>query len=255
MKFMIVSILMAFAQLSCGKSLSPKLMRWNESEGIQRLERSKHKVDFFQLANHFLGQPNGVVCGPTTGAIVLNALRLGKNNKSLPKTQFASQFKKHLPSKWDPRFDRYTPENFLGKATNKIKTWKQVYGEPIKGKKDYGLQLRQLHKIFQAHGVKSTLRVVTDQLKSSIIKNEIIQNLKTRDDYVVINYARKSLGQKGGGHISPIGAYDTQSDSFLILDVNPNKDHWVWVKSQDLISAMKTFDTIENRGYLLIKEK
>jgi len=38
------------------------------------------------------------------------------------------------------------------------------------------------------------------------------------------------------------------------LDVNPNKARWIWVKSIDLISAMSTFDTVENRGYLLIKE-
>lgn len=62
-------------------------------------------------------------------------------------------------------------------------------------------------------------------------------------------------GQKGGGHISPIGAYDQQSDSFLIMDVNPNKAPWVWVKSRDLISAMRTFDTVENRGYLLISKR
>jgi hypothetical protein len=38
------------------------------------------------------------------------------------------------------------------------------------------------------------------------------------------------------------------------MDVNPNKDSWVWVKTDDLIAAMNTFDTIENRGYLLISK-
>ena len=38
------------------------------------------------------------------------------------------------------------------------------------------------------------------------------------------------------------------------MDVNPNRAPWVWVRSADLIRAMRTFDTVENRGYLLISE-
>ena len=33
------------------------------------------------------------------------------------------------------------------------------------------------------------------------------------------------------------------------MDVNPNRAPWVWVRSDDLIAAMRTFDTVENRGY------
>ena len=44
------------------------------------------------------------------------------------------------------------------------------------------------------------------------------------------------------------------ADSFLIMDVNPNRAPWVWVRSGDLIAAMRTFDTVENRGYLLVSE-
>ena len=47
---------------------------------------------------------------------------------------------------------------------------------------------------------------------------------------------------------------DERSDSFLIMDVNPNRAPWVWVRSDDLIAAMRTFDTVENRGYHLVSE-
>ena len=57
-----------------------------------------------------------------------------------------------------------------------------------------------------------------------------------------------------GGHISPLGAYDEMSDSFLIMDVDPNIAPWVWVESDDLIGAMRTFDTVENRGYVLVAQ-
>ena len=71
---------------------------------------------------------------------------------------------------------------------------------------------------------------------------------------MLANYARRILGQKNGGHISPVGADDERSDSFLITDVNPNRAPWVWVRSDDLIAAMRTFDTVENRGCLLVSE-
>ena len=47
---------------------------------------------------------------------------------------------------------------------------------------------------------------------------------------------------------------DERSDSFLIMDVNPNRAPWVWVRSDELIAAMRTFDTVENRGYLLVSD-
>ena len=76
----------------------------------------------------------------------------------------------------------------------------------------------------------------------------MIHNLKTKENFVADNYSRKSLNQKGGVHLSPLGAYDSKSHSFLIMDFNTNKDQWVWVNSKDLIRAMNTKDTIENRG-------
>ena len=39
-----------------------------------------------------------------------------------------------------------------------------------------------------------------------------------------------------------------------IMDVNPNRAPWVWVSSDELIAAMRTFDTVENRGYLLVSD-
>ena len=97
-------------------------------------------------------------------------------------------------------------------------------------------------------------RVVDGSADPAAIRREIAANLATGDDFVLVNYARRALGQQGGGYISPLGAYDERSDSFLIMDVNPNRAPWVWVRSDDLIAAMRTFDTIENRGYLLVSK-
>jgi len=84
------------------------------------------------------------------------------------------------------------------------------------------------------------------------IRADLMQNLARPGDYVIVNYRREAVGQRGGGHISPLGAYDAASDSFLVLDVNPAAAGWVWMPAATLIKGMRSFDTVENRGYVLV---
>jgi len=239
---------------------------WQSQEGLKRLSESQYKVDFPSISNQFQNQLDKISCGPTTGAIVLNALRLGKK-EGIPKISLPQKYKRYLPRVFDPRVSRYSPESFMNPAVFLKNSWKrktalqtkslkQLYGKPLShGEKDLGLQLRQMHHIFLAHGVDSTLRVVGKELSEETIKPELIKNLRTKNDYVVINYKRPKLGQKGGGHISPLGAYHRKTDSFLIMDVNSTRYNWVWVTTEKLIESMRTFDSVENRGYLLLKDK
>ena len=232
------------------------LVDWESGESAERLSRSSHKTDFFPLSNHFISQDNKIFCGPVSSAIVLNALRLGKRD-GLPRDR-GSIAEDEMAWLWpgaDPFFGKYTPYNVLNDRT---KTKLEVLGRPILidgvSKSDFGLQLRQLAQVLRAHGLKAVTRVVDGSADSTAIRREIAANLATGDDYVLVNYKRRLLGQEGGGHISPLGAYDERSDSFLIMDVNPNRAPWVWVEADDLIAAMRTFDTVENRGYLLVSE-
>ena len=232
------------------------LVEWASGESAERLSRSSHKTDFFALSNHFISQDNSIFCGPVSSAIVLNALRLGKK-EGLPRDR-QSIAKDEMAWLWqgaDPFYGKYTPNNVLNERT---KTRLEVLGKPIlidgEPKSDFGLQLRQLAQVLRSHGVKVATRVVDGDADAAAIRRELAANLATGDDFVLVNYARRSLGQTGGGHISPLGAYDEGSDSFLIMDVNPNRAPWVWVGSDDLIAAMRTFDTVENRGYLLVSE-
>ena len=74
---------------------------------------------------------------------------------------------------------------------------------------------------------------------------------------VVVNYLRKALGQVGGGHISPLAAYDPQNDSFLVLDVARYKYPPVWVTADRLFAAMDTQDADnqnKSRGYVLVQK-
>lgn len=237
---------------------APELVNFTEPESMARLERSKFKVDFFHLANQFESQSNKAFCGPASSVIVLNALRVG--NAGIEKPQDPALLKeedrKLVPPGFDPLFRRYTQNNFFSAETQQVKTREQVFGKPrAEGEKpDGGIQLRQLAGMLQAQGLEVQVRVADEKLTDAAIKAELKQNLKTADDYVIVNYFRPALGQKGGGHISPLGAYDAASDSVLVMDVNPNGQQWVWVKADALIAAMRTKDTAENRGFLLVKE-
>ena len=252
----VLTVLLLVGLILCQAGAAAGLVEWESEESSVRLSRSAHKADFFRLSNHFISQDNKIFCGPVSSAIVLNALRLGKK-KGLPQDTYsiAEDERAWLPKGFNPFLGKYTPNNVL---TDQTKTKIEVLGKPIEiqgaMKKDFGLQLRQLAQALSAHELEVRVRVVDDETNDDVIKRELAKNLAAPGDYVLVNYYRKTLGQKGGGHISPLGAYDETSDSFLIMDVNPNRAPWVWVNAADLINAMRTFDTVENRGYLLIAE-
>jgi len=237
---------------------SASVVDWTSSEGQARLARATAKQDFFRLANHFEGQRNKIACGVATATIVLNSFRIrNAEGTKLPLDQqgFDSAFKKQLTGGFEPRFERYTQKNVFSKDKKAPKTEAQVYGSSVKGAKDFGFQLRQMAQFFRWQGLEVDIRVADGSLTEETLRKEAVENLKNAGDVVVVNYARKALGQAGGGHISPLGAYDEQSDSFLVMDVNPNKANWVWVTTTALVRAMSTYDTLENRGYLLVREK
>jgi Phytochelatin synthase len=234
------------------------LVPFAAAESQKRLERSTAKVDFFHLANHFESQQNLGYCGPASATIVLNALRAADDTISKPRDPalFPAEYRAMLPPGLDPVFARYTQSTFFDEQTTGVKTRDQFFGKPKApgAKPSPGLELRELAGILRAHGLDAELRVADDTLSDDTIRRELTANLATPDDYVLVNYLRPVLGQKGGGHISPLGAYDKASDSFLVLDVNPNGHTWAWVPAPLLLKAMRTRDVAENRGYVLVKE-
>ncbi len=103
------------------------------------------------------------------------------------------------------------------------------------------------------HDQPSRVVVVDDALSERTVRADLEDNLAHQGDFVIVNYRREAVGQKGGGHISPLGAYDAASDSVLVLDVNPAAAGWVWMPMATLVKGMRTFDIVENRGYVLVR--
>ncbi len=232
------------------------LVAFASDEGLARLARATAKVDFPPLANQFEAQTNSMFCGPTTAAIVLNTVRARSSDLPRDRSRLRAEDLRHIPGAFDPTIPRFTQDNVITKGP---KTRAQVMGEPvtIKGKqrRDFGYQLRQFDELLKAHALRTRLVIVDDKISEQQIRADLVGNLKRRDDYVVVNYWRQAVGQPGGGHISPLAAYDPQSDSFLVLDVNPASAGWVWMPTATLVKGMRTFDTVENRGYLHVEPR
>ena len=241
-------------EVSSGAQAQTLLVPFNSEQGLNLLFNASAKADFAALANQFEAQSNRAFCGPTTAAIILNAVN--GRNQSLPrdKSRIQPEDLKNLNPGFDLTLPRFTQESVIPKGQ---KTRAQVLGEPmlINGKlvRDGGYQLRQFDEMLRSHQLKTKLVVVTDQMDIESIRQDFIQNLQSGGDYLVVNYRREEVGQTGGAHISPVGAYDAGTDSVLILDVNPAAQGWVWMPLGILVKGMKTFDKIENRGYVIIQ--
>jgi hypothetical protein len=236
------------------ESQAAALVPFASDEGISRLARATAKVDFPSLANQFEPQYNGAFCGPATAAIVLNAWRGRSPELPRDRGRLRPEDLAHLPPTVDLTLPRYTQDNVLERSP---KPRAQVLGEPvtINGKqvKDFGFQTRQLDGLLKAHGAATKLVIVDDMISEEHVRSDLVGNLKQASDYAIVAYRRRDVGQQGGGHISPVAAFDAGSDSFLILDVNPASAGWVWMPTAVLVKGMRTFDTVENRGYILVQ--
>jgi len=232
------------------------LVAFASEEGLARLSRTDAKADFPALANQFEAQSNGAFCGPTSAAIVLNTVRSGAADLPRDRSRLRADDLKFMPPGADPSVPRFTQDNVIDKGS---KTRAQVLGEPVnrdgKPARDFGYQLRQFDEMLRANGLVTRAVVVDDNMPEADIRRELAANLRRTGDYVIVNYRREQVGQRGGGHISPLGAYDAQSDSFLVLDVNPAAAGWIWMPTVTLVKGMRSFDTVENRGYVLVESR
>jgi glutathione gamma-glutamylcysteinyltransferase len=75
-----------------------------------------------------------------------------------------------------------------------------------------------------------------------------------RDAVLACSYSRKTLGQTGDGHFSPIGGYNMERDLVLLLDVARFKYPPHWVPLELCYEAMTAVDkaTGQSRGWVVL---
>lgn len=212
--------------------LAPELISLTSDAGEQLLIESDARRPYLPLTVHFVTQKNQAYCGVASMVMVLNALVVP-----------APDTKEYAP------FRQFTQDNVLNESTERILPQSVIDKQ--------GMTLDELGAVLTVHGVATKVRHASD-VTEDVSRREVQFALSQPKQHVLVNYLRKSLGQEKGGHISPIAAYDVETDRFLILDVSRYKYPPVWVKADHLYAAMNTPDADNqgrSRGYVLVRHE
>jgi hypothetical protein len=206
------------------------LIDLTSKSGEQLLVESHDLDGYVRLSANFLTQKNQAFCGVASIVIVLNALDV-----SAPPA-----------AEYEP-YHTFTQDNLLDDRAEAILPREVVTRQ--------GMTLDQLGRLLALHPVQAEVHHAGEGTLEAF-RSAARDYLGDPGRAVIVNYLRKTIGEERGGHISPLAAYDSEADRFLILDVARYKYPPVWVKTADLFAAMNTPDQVNNnqtRGYVLIR--
>ena len=211
--------------------LTENLINFNSREGEELLLESQSRQDYLPLSIQFVTQKNGAYCGVASMVMVLNALS--------------------IPAPEAPEFGEYrtfTQDNLFNAQARQVVTPEVVSRQ--------GMTLAELGKLLESYPVTAEVHYGGDVTLAEF-RNLVVKNLQEPNNFVLVNYLRKTIGQERGGHISPIAAYSEQTDRFLILDVSRYKYPPVWVTAEELWQATATIDSSsgKTRGFVLVSTR
>jgi hypothetical protein len=194
------------------RSVADGLVALDGPEGQRLLFESEAHAAFFPLASHFETQMSLTYCGVASIAMVLNALEAPAP----------------APADYAPH-RLFTQDNVLNPLTAAITDDDAV--------SRYGMTLEQVAQVLEVYDVDAQAHFASDH-DIDRFRAMAVERLSEDAGHMIVNYSRSALGQEGAGHISPLGAYDAESDRFLILDVSRYKAPSVWVTAERLFAAM-----------------
>ncbi len=203
--------------------LPSNVIDFTSSAGQQLLKNSANETTINLLQN-YTTQESVTYCNVASATMILNALNVPPPDDL-----------QHKPFKY------FTQDNFFTDNVAKIVKKEDVAKS--------GMTLDQLAAAMNTHGVHAKAyhanQLSLDNTRS-LIKEALADNKP-----VIANLLRTGIKESGGGHHSPIAAYDKESDRFLFLDVARYKYHACWVKASELWSAMNTMDGTVSRGFVV----
>ncbi|KAJ1668064.1 hypothetical protein IW140_000770 [Coemansia sp. RSA 1813] len=209
------------------RTLPSELVSFTSAEGRKLFKEALnagYAEGYFNLAGNFTVQSEPAYCGPSSLAMVLNALEV------------------------DPG-----------------RTWKGVW----RWYSDELLESCRTESELKASGItfdqflclSSSHAQVIAKRGAAASREEFLRDIKyvtQRDDvFMVLSFSRKTLGQTGDGHFSPIGAYHPETNKALVLDSARYK-YPSWFGDVDkLYDSLQPVDKDTNlpRGYFLISRK
>ena len=196
--------------------------------GAELFDEADTKGHFWSLCRYFISEKFLTYCGVASSVTVLNSLGMA----APPDPQIYP-------------YDMYTQENLF---TDEV----LHHRRPLEIEKG-GNTLEQLATILGALHVRVDTYFGSD-LDAAETRRTITAALGADDRRVIVDFDRKVLHQKGGGHFSPLAAYHTGEDRFLLLDVARYKLPPCWVKAEVLHQAITGIDSSsgKSRGFLVV---
>ena len=196
--------------------------------GAARFQRAAVGSGSLALFSYVESEARQTFCGPASLAAALNSLGIQRPTP-------AQLYPYHL----------LTQDSVFTLENEAVKSYAAV--------EHNGLTLDELGK-FAANLGASVEVVHAQDIAIDVLREKLRSALADTRKRVVVNYSRIPLEQEGDGHISPIDAYDTESYSFLILDVARYKYPPAWVNFDQLYAAMLRIDTSsgKSRGVVIL---
>jgi hypothetical protein len=149
------------------------------------------------------------------------------------------------------------------KASDALVTQKALV-EKIKVDYSRGLTLDKLgeavKKALAEFSVKTTVEVIHMDgtlAQNKKIRDLLIKNEKSDQNFILANFNQGVYtgDPEGGGHISPVGAFDEKNNQVLVMDVDREYYEPYWVSTEVFIKGMNTEDSAskKNRGLVLVE--
>ncbi len=203
---------------------------FDSDKGWALLLDSKFRCDYWSLSRYYETQMTYAHCGVASSVITLNALEIPKPKQAKYKN-----------------FGFFTQEDFFTDAVKKI-----VAPEDVARR---GMELEEITDALNTFPVTAEMTKASD-IDLEDFRNLVKKTLKTKDQILIVDFFRPSLGQVGGGHYSPVAAYNEQQDLVLVMEVSRYKHPPFWVKTEKLLNAMKDVEpSTETRGFVLVSKK
>jgi len=206
--------------------LTPESDKWIETADV--------KGDFLPLMSRFVSEYQATFCGIASSVMALNTLGI----------------KPPTAPRWYP-YDYWNQDNiFSTEVLEKVK--------PVSGIDAGGITLAQLETLLDLSGAKAEKTFAQDT-DVDAFRKAAREALADPDAILIVNFGRAAFGQAGldgGGHISPVAAYNSEADRFLILDVARYKYLPSWATAEQLYNAMNTPDSSsgKSRGFVIVRK-
>lgn len=196
----------------------------NSTEGFAILVRSQYR-SYRAVASHFTTQDTQSLCGIASAVAVLNGM--------------------NVPPPVDPVYEPYAYWTQSDLASNECLA---AIHDPAHGSTRAQLAA-MLSCLVRVQDVPAPASV--GELRQ-IVAGALADSAK---EHLIVNFDRADLdAEAGGGHFSPVVAYDAQEDLALLMDVARYKYPPMWFPLQDLWRSTLRVDSSSNqsRGFLVL---